>query len=105
MPTHPVLTRAERRVYYVDRHGVIRRRSTGRRRRSDYGTRKPHPAHCRHCESVRDYRDTRDTMLTALGGFRNETAHTDPVVISFKEWLIRSAREKESLPLPSPTQK
>lgn len=96
MPSTPSLTARERRVYFVDAHGVIRRRDTGRKRRSDYGTRKPHPASCAHCASVRAYRELRDSQLEALGGFRNETAHTDPSVITFREWLIYSARERRA---------
>lgn len=75
--------------YYTDSLGIVRLRGSNRKRRSDYGTKKPHPAHCAHCESVEVYRVMRESQLASLGGFRNETARA----ITFKEWLIYTAKE------------
>ena len=90
--TVPVLSRKELRTYYVDGSGVIRRRSSGRKRRSDYGTRRPHPVGCLHCESVREYHDMRATACEARGGWRNE--HWSDGVPTFKDWLVMNARNR-----------
>ena len=87
------LTTAERRTYYVDANDVVRRYGTQRKRRSDCGKHKPHPAHCQHCESVRTYRTVREASIEANGGIRNENAHHG--VITFKEWLIAQSRENK----------
>ena len=92
--TVPVLSRKELRTYYVDGLGVVRRRGSGRKRRSDYGTRKPHPPSCQHCEMVREYRDMRTAACEARGGWRNE--HWSEGVPTFKEWIVMHARNRHA---------
>lgn len=76
------------RETYTDDHGVTRYVDSGRKVRSDKGTRKPHPRHCRHCVMVETYREARQAQLDAIdyrGGWRDERARDR--LWTFRAWL------------------
>jgi hypothetical protein len=76
--------------HYTDDNGVLRHVGTGRKVRSDYGTRKPHPRGCAHCAAVDAYLDDLEVLREAAGGWRNEDFRHP---IGFIGFYVRYCRE------------
>lgn len=78
--------------HYTDEAGVLRHVGTGRKVRSDYGTTRPHPAHCAHCAMVDEYRVQTEVEREAAGGWRNEWFRPSVTLIEFTVAYFREAR-------------